>query len=234
MENGKRIMKNFVSLLFLFFMSFSYSQAQGQTVRGKVVDVNGESLIGVNVIEKGTTNGTVTDIDGDYTFSVKENSTIVFSSIGFQTQEIQWNGESTLHVTLHEDSELLAEVVVVGYGIQRKINLSGSVEQVGAKELEVKPINDISRGLQGMIPNLNIDFVSGEPGQAARINVRGLTSINGGSPLILIDGIASDANELNRLLPEDIESISVLKDAASAAIYGARAASGVILITTKT
>ena len=234
MENGKRIMKNFVSLLFLFFMSFSYSQAQGQTVRGKVVDVNGESLIGVNVIEKGTTNGTVTDIDGDYTFSVKENSTIVFSSIGFQTQEIQWNGESTLHVTLHEDSELLAEVVVVGYGIQRKINLSGSVEQVGAKELEVKPINDISRGLQGMIPNLNIDFVSGEPGQAARINVRGLTSINGGSPLILIDGIASDANELNRLLPEDIESISVLKDAASAAIYGARAAFGVILITTKT
>jgi hypothetical protein len=141
MENGKRIMKNFVSLLFLFFMSFSYSQAQGRTVRGKVVDVNGESLIGVNVIEKGTTNGTVTDIDGDYTFSVKENSTIVFSSIGFQTQEIQWNGESTLHVTLHEDSELLAEVVVVGYGIQRKINLSGSVEQVGAKELEVKPIN---------------------------------------------------------------------------------------------
>ncbi len=234
MENGKRIMKNFVSLLFLFFMSFSYSQAQGQTVRGKVVDINGESLIGVNVIEKGTTNGTVTDIDGDYTFSVKENSTIVFSSIGFQTQEIQWNGESTLNVTLHEDSELLAEVVVVGYGIQRKINLSGSVEQVGAKELEVKPINDISRGLQGMIPNLNIDFVSGEPGQAARINVRGLTSINGGSPLILIDGIASDANELNRLLPEDIESISVLKDAASAAIYGARAAFGVILITTKT
>ena len=108
------------------------------------------------------------------------------------------------------------------------------MEQVGAKELEVKPINDISRGLQGMIPNLNIDFVSGEPGQAARINVRGLTSINGGSPLILIDGIASDANELNRLLPEDIESISVLKDAASAAIYGARAAFGVILITTKT
>ena len=135
MENGKRIMKNFVSLLFLFFMSFSYSQAQGQTVRGKVVDVNGESLIGVNVIEKGTTNGTVTDIDGDYTFSVKENSTIVFSSIGFQTQEIQWNGESTLHVTLHEDSELLAEVVVVGTEFKERSIFPDRWNRSGQKSL---------------------------------------------------------------------------------------------------
>ena len=129
---------------------------------------------------------------------------------------------------------MLGELVVIGYGTQRKVNLSGAVDQVGIKELEAKPITNISQGLQGMVPNLNIDFTSGEPGQAARINLRALTSINGGAPLILIEGIASDANELNRILPEDIESISVLKDAASAAIYGARAAFGVILITTKT
>lgn len=234
MDNCKQVIKSSILLLFLFLLNFSYSQVQSQTIRGKVIDITNEPLIGVNVVEKGTTNGTVTDVDGDYSLSVNENSTIVFSYIGFQTQEIQLRGEGPVNVTLHEDSELLNEVVVVGYGTQRKINLSGAVDQVGVKELEAKPINNISQGLQGMIPNLNIDFTSGEPGQAARINVRGLTSINGGSPLILIDGIASDANELNRLLPEDIESISVLKDAASAAIYGARAAFGVILITTKT
>mgnify|MGYP000892604277 CR=1 FL=1 len=234
MDNCKQVIKNNILLFFVFFLGFSYLNAQNQSIRGRVTDVNHEPLIGVNVVERGTTNGTVTDVNGNFTLTVKENSTIVFSYIGFQTQEIQLRGDNTVNVTLHEDSELLGEVVVVGYGTQRKINLSGAVDQVGVKELEAKPINNISQGLQGMIPNLNIDFTSGEPGQAARINVRGLTSINGGSPLILIDGIASDANELNRLLPEDIESISVLKDAASAAIYGARAAFGVILITTKT
>ena len=135
---------------------------------------------------------------------------------------------------LEDDSEKLEEVVVVGYGVQRKVNLSGSVDQINAKQLEARPITNISKGLQGMkIFNLNIDFTSGEPGQAAKINIRGEASINGGSPLILIDGVASDAEELNRLLPEDIETLSVLKDASSAAIYGARAAFGVILITTK-
>ena len=234
MDNRKQGLKSNFLLLFLFFMCFPYSQAQSQSIRGKVTDINNEPLIGVNVVEQGTTNGTVTDVDGNFTLTAKENSTIVFSYIGFQTQQVQWKEGVNLSIILLEDSELLGEIVVVGYGTQRKINLSGAVDQVGVKELEAKPINNISQGLQGMIPNLNIDFTSGEPGQAARINVRGLTSINGGSPLILIDGIASDANELNRLLPEDIESISVLKDAASAAIYGARAAFGVILITTKT
>ena len=190
MDNRKQGLKSNFLLLFLFFMCFTYSQAQSQSIRGKVTDINNEPLIGVNVVEQGTTNGTVTDVDGNFTLTAKENSTIVFSYIGFQTQQVQCKEGVNLNIILLEDSELLGEIVVVGYGTQRKINLSGAVDQVGVKELEAKPINNISQGLQGMIPNLNIDFTSGEPGQAARINVRGLTSINGGSPLILIDGIA--------------------------------------------
>ena len=208
--------------------------AQDSRVTGKVSDNSGVPLIGVNVVEKGTTNGTVTDIDGNYSLQVSADATLVFTYIGYSSQEVRWNGQVPLNIVLQDDTEMLGELVVIGYGTQRKINLSGAVDQVGIKELEAKPITNIAQGLQGMVPNLNIDFTSGEPGQAARINVRGMTSINGGAPLILIDGIASDANELNRILPEDIESISVLKDAASAAIYGARAAFGVILITTKT
>ena len=230
-KHNKHLVLRMIALM-LFTASFAV--AQNKTISGNVTDVSGIPLIGVNVIEKQTTNGTVTDLDGNYSISVTDGTTILFSYIGFQQQEIQLDGQSEINVVLHEDSELLGELVVIGYGTQRKVNLSGAVDQVGVKELEAKPINNISQGLQGMIPNLNIDFTSGEPGQAARINVRGMTSINGGTPLILIDGIASDANELNRILPEDIESISVLKDAASAAIYGARAAFGVILITTKT
>lgn len=234
MKKRKLTFRALIAGVFGCLLCVNAALAQNNIVRGTVVDDSGIALIGVNVVEKGTTNGTITDIDGNYSFSVSTGATIVFSYIGFSSQEVQWNGQLPLNITLKEDSEMLNEVVVVGYGTQRKVNLSGAVDQIGIKELEAKPITNISQGLQGMIPNLNIDFTSGEPGQAARINVRGLTSINGGDPLILIDGIASDANELNRILPEDIQSISVLKDAASAAIYGARAAFGVILITTKT
>ena len=133
-------------------------------------------------------------------------------------------GKHLLKIELEDDTETLGEVVVVGYGIQKKANLSGSVDQITSTQLEQRPMTDLSKGLQGMVPNLNVDFTSGEPGQAANINIRGEASINGGSPLILIDGVASDAEEMNRLLPEDVESLSVLKDASSAAIYGARAA----------
>lgn len=234
MKRKKLTLLIYMAVVFGWLLCSVQAVAQNRALTGTVVDESGIPLIGVNVVQKGTTNGTVTDIDGNYSIQVPSGSTLVFSYIGFSSQEIEWNGQLPLNVTLGEDSEMLGEVVVVGYGTQRKVNLSGAVDQVGIKELEAKPITNLSQGLQGMIPNLNIDFTSGEPGQAARINVRGLTSINGGSPLILIDGIASDANELNRILPEDIQSISVLKDAASAAIYGARAAFGVILITTKT
>lgn len=201
-------------------------------VSGNVADQLGP-LPGATILEKASGNGTVTDADGNFNLAVPSDATLEISYIGYKTQLIVVNGKSTFNIVLEDDSEKLEEVVVVGYGVQRKVNLSGSVDQINAKQLEARPITNISKGLQGMVPNLNIDFTSGEPGQAAKINIRGEASINGGSPLILIDGVASDAEELNRLLPEDIESLSVLKDASSAAIYGARAAFGVILITTK-
>ena len=202
-------------------------------VKGQVVDAAGEPLPGASVLEPATGNGAITDIDGNFAVSVSADAVLEISFMGFRTQQVSVAGRRQLKVVLEEDAATLGEVVVVGYGIQKKVNLSGSVDQINAKDLEKRPISDLSRGLQGMIPNLNIDFTSGEPGQAANINIRGEASINGGSPLILIDGVAADAEEMNRLLPEDIESLSVLKDASSAAIYGARAAFGVILITTK-
>ena len=202
-------------------------------VSGTIVDATGLPLIGATVLEKASGNGTITDVDGNFSLAVPSDAVLSVSYIGYKPQDVVVNGKTNFHIVLEDDAEKLEEVVVVGYGVQRKVNLSGSVDQINAKQLEVRPITNISKGLQGMVPNLNIDFTSGEPGQAAKINIRGEASINGGSPLILIDGVASDAEELNRLLPEDIETLSVLKDASSAAIYGARAAFGVILITTK-
>ena len=181
-------------------------------VKGSVVDVTGEPLPGATVLEPATGNGAITDIDGNFAVSVSADAVLEVSFVGFETQRVPVKGRRELKIVLQEDDNTLSEVVVVGYGIQKKVNLSGSVDQINAKDLEKRPIADLSRGLQGMIPNLNIDFTSGEPGQAANINIRGEASINGGSPLILIDGVAADAEEMNRLLPEDIESLSVLKD----------------------
>lgn len=202
-------------------------------ITGTVTDKQNEPLPGATVQEQSSGNGTVTDVNGRFSMSVSQSSRLTISFIGYKTQIIDVNGQKELRIQLQEDSEVLDEVVVVGYGIQRKVNLSGAVDQISSKELEARPITNISKGLQGVIPNLNINFASGEPGKAATINVRGATSINGGAPLILIDGVASDSDELNRLLPEDIETISVMKDASSAAIYGARASFGILLITTK-
>lgn len=202
-------------------------------VSGVVVDNNGEPLIGATIREKESGNGTITDVDGKFTLSIPVDAMIVVSYVGYRDKLIAVNGKTSFKIELEDDTETLGEVVVVGYGIQKKANLSGSVDQITSTQLEQRPMTDLSKGLQGMVPNLNVDFTSGEPGQAANINIRGEASINGGSPLILIDGVASDAEEMNRLLPEDVESLSVLKDASSAAIYGARAAFGVILITTK-
>jgi TonB-linked SusC/RagA family outer membrane protein len=202
-------------------------------VTGVVVDKTGSPLIGATVHEKDKNNGTVTDTNGKFTLSAPPDGVLVVSYIGYLNKQIPIKGKSILKIELEEDAEMLNEVVVVGYGAQKKVNLSGAVDQISMAQLEQRPIVDLAKGLQGMVPNLNIDFVSGEPGKAPNINIRGEASINGGSPLILIDGVAASAEEMNRLLPEDIETLSVLKDASSAAIYGARAAFGVILITTK-
>lgn len=202
---------------------------QAGSCRGIVRDVMGEAVIGASVVIKGTTNGTITSIDGDFSLSnVKKGDVLVISFVGYQSQEIIWDGQ-LLNITLKEDAEMLEEVVVVGYGTQKKVNVTGAVAAVDGNVLESRPITNIGQGLQGVVPNLNVT-VSGAPGQGSSFNVRGDTSINGGSPLVLVDNVQMDPNLVN---PEDIASISVLKDAASAAIYGARAAYGVILITTK-
>ena len=204
---------------------------QGAVCKGVVKDATGEPIIGASVSVKGTKNATVTDLDGNFTLSgVTKGTTIVISYIGYVNSEIKWNGTS-LNVTLAEDTQGLEEVVVVGYGTQKKVNLSGAVANVDGKVLENRPITNIGQGLQGVVPNLNVSMNSGgAPGASSSYNIRGNTSLNGGSPLVLVDNVQMDANLVN---PEDVESISVLKDASSAAIYGARAAYGVILITTK-
>jgi TonB-linked SusC/RagA family outer membrane protein len=200
-----------------------------------VVDVAGESVIGANVMEKGTTNGAVTDVDGSFSLNVQgSNAVLQISYIGFVTQEIAAGNQTVLRVTLLEDAQALEEVVVVGYGTQKKVNLSGAVSTVSAKTLENRPVTNANLALQGLAPGMNIQMSDGHALSAPGINIRGFTSINGGDAFILVDNVPVTAAELSRINPADIESASVLKDAASAAIYGARAAFGVVLITTKT
>lgn len=208
------------------------ANAQTANVKGVVTDSSGEPVIGATVKVKGSSNvGTVTNMDGDFTLNgVQKGQTLVITYIGCDPQEVKYTGQA-IKIVMKDSSQSLNEIVVVGYGTQKKANLSGAVASVDGKVLENRPITNIGQGLQGVVPNLNITMNSGgAPGASSSFNIRGNTSLNGGSPLVLVDNVQMDANLVN---PEDIESISVLKDASSAAIYGARAAYGVILITTK-
>ncbi|WP_050708680.1 SusC/RagA family TonB-linked outer membrane protein [Dysgonomonas sp. HGC4] len=213
--------------------------AQAQiALKGTVVDEKNEPMIGIGVVVKNTTIGTATDLDGKFSITVPDSkSVLVFSFIGYRTQEITVGSQKELHVTLKEDLQLLDEVVVVGYGTQKKVNVTGSVSVVNPDIIENRPITNVSQALQGVVPGLNFSVNSSNGGalnSSMNVNIRGSGTIGSGSkasPLILIDGIEGDMNSLN---PNDIASISVLKDAASSSIYGARAAFGVILITTKT
>jgi len=227
------------AVVLFFFINHAAANSKSLTtfqqsetkIAGKVSAESGELLPGVNIVLKGTTIGTVTDADGHYSLPVPDlNGTLVFSYIGYANLEVAVNGRTAIDVSMAEDVQRLAEVVVVGYGTQEKVNLTGAVSTVGAETLESRPITTLGQGLQGTISNLNITQGDGSLGKGSSFNVRGNTSINGGSPLVLVDGIPMDINLLN---PNDIESVTVLKDAASAAIYGARAAYGVILVTTK-
>ncbi|WP_294617919.1 TonB-dependent receptor [uncultured Bacteroides sp.] len=207
-------------------------QLQTQTVNGLVMDVNGEPVIGASVVEKGTTNGGITDIDGKFTLNVKPGAVLQISFVGYRTQEIK--AAKSLKIILKEDSELLSEVVVVGYGTQKKANLTGAVATVDVnKTLDSRPIADIGRGLQGSVPGVNITIPTGEVGSDPLIKIRGqIGSISGNnSPLILLDNV--EIPSIQMVNPNDVQSISVLKDAASSSIYGSKAAFGVILITTK-
>lgn len=201
------------------------------TCTGTVTDATGEPIIGASVFVQGTQKGGATNFDGEFSLSgVQKGAKLRISSVGYQTQEVVWEGQP-LNIVLSEDENVLDEVVVVGYGTQKKINLTGAVATVSGDVLNDRPITNIGQGLQGKIGNLIISPSSGgAPGSTSSFNVRGTTSLNGGGPLVLVDNVQMDPNLVN---PDDIESVTVLKDAASAAIYGARAAYGVILITTK-
>ncbi|WP_051254217.1 SusC/RagA family TonB-linked outer membrane protein [Arenibacter latericius] len=204
------------------------------TISGTVSDREGAPLPGASIVEKGTTNGTQTDFDGNYDLNISnENAIIVISYIGYASQEIAVNGQAVISINLEESAAGLDEVVVVGYGTQRKINLTGAVDVVNSEEIANRSVTNVTEALQGISPNLNItsNGWDGEPGGSKNINIRGMGSLNGNDgPYILVDGVPMDLNSVN---PNDIESFSILKDAAASAIYGSRAAFGVILITTK-
>ncbi len=209
-------------------------EIQQKSVSGVVKDENGESLPGVTVLEKGTGNGTITDAEGKYSLSVSSNDAVlVFSFVGMKTQETTVGNRSVIDITLASEAIGLNEVVAVGYGTMKKVNLTGAVDVVSGTELESRPASNVSLLLQGISPNVNISLnnLGGEPGAKQNWQIRGIGSISGNdSPLILVDGVEMDVNLLD---PESIESISVLKDASASAVYGSRAAFGVVLITTK-
>lgn len=239
-------MKNKVLFVLMGFFLFAHQLfAQDISVSGNVKDEKGEALIGVSIQVKGTPTGNITDIDGNFVLqSVPANGELVFTYMGYITQTIPVKGKSVINVVLKEDSQALDEVVVVGFGTQKKVNLTGAVASVGSDVLENKPVANIGQALQGVVPNLNVSATNASPNATPSFNVRGGTSIGldkdnkkyevkTGSPLIIVDGIQVDADYLNMMNPSDIENISVLKDASASAIYGARATYGVMLITTK-
>ncbi|WP_300901841.1 TonB-dependent receptor [uncultured Bacteroides sp.] len=215
----------------LFFSSLGALAQNSISIKGQVVDAgNQESLIGVSILEKGTTNGTITDMDGNFTLQVASGSTVVFSYIGYKSVEMKASEVKGV-IKLSEDSKTLQEVVVVGYGVQKKVNLSGAVSAIEGDKIANKPTTDVLTALQGEVPGLQVLRSSGEPGaETSGMRIRGFSSANSTSTLVLIDGVEGDMTLLN---PNDIASVSVLKDAAACAIYGARAAAGVVLITTK-
>lgn len=227
------ILKSVVLFLILLLAGSSMVlSAQNRSISGKVFDTNEEPLIGVTVTIENTTIGAITDIDGAFTLQVPEGKVVLnVSYVGFVPQKVTVaSGQSNVTVRLSEDAVLLNEVVVVGYGKQKKVNLTGAVASVGGEELENRVTKSLSSMLQGTVAGLNVTTFSGVPGSSASINVRGITSIHESEPLVLIDGAVGDIDRVN---PNDVESISVIKDASAAAIYGARAAFGVILVTTK-
>ena len=220
-------------LLALSFLLIGQSvYAQTKEVKGIVKDPTGETVIGASVLEKGTTNGTITDFDGNFVLTVADNAMLQISYIGYQTQEVSVQGKNTLIVTLKEDTEVLEEVVVVGYGAQKKESVVGAISQVSSKELLKSPSGNVSQALAGKISGVITSQTSGAPGaDDAQIYIRGRATFAGdGQPLILVDGVE---REFSQIAPDDIESISVLKDASATAVYGVRGANGVMLITTK-
>ena len=201
-------------------------------VTGKVVDANGEPIIGATIKEQGTSNGAISDIDGNFSFETADNANLEVSYIGYQNRKIKVQKGKVLAITLQEDTEMLDEVVVVGYGTVKKANVVGSIAKINSDVIQDRPVGRAEQALQGQMAGVSVRSTSGAPGSDITINVRGAASINGEStPLYVVDGVPID--NLSGINPNDIESIDVLKDAASAAIYGSRGSNGVVLVTTK-
>lgn len=228
-------MKKLLSVLFLLSFSLASVYAQDIQVKGTVISAtDNEPLPGVNVSVKGNTSiGTITDFDGNFILSVPSDATLQISFIGFKTQEIQVAGKPEIHAILKEDTETLEEVVVVGYGVQKKSVVTASIAKVSADDLSATAPVRMDNALKGLAAGVTVTSSSGQPGAAAQIRVRGIGTINNSDPLYIVDGMPIEGG-LDYLNPSDIQSIEVLKDAASGAVYGARAANGVILVTTKT
>lgn len=208
-----------------------HAQQQAKTVTGTVTDVSGEPIIGANIRIKGTTTGTITDIDGNFSIEAEPQSVIEVSYIGYLTQETVINNQKSIRFLLKEDTKTLDEVVVIGYGVQKKADLTGSVANINTEKLNTQSNANIGQALQGKIAGVDIVSQGGAPGSGTRIMVRGIGTLNNASPLYIVDGMYM--NSIDHINPNDIASIDVLKDASSAAIYGSRAANGVIIVTTK-
>lgn len=241
MKNSKKRQRCLWGLFpkFLFVALFALvsltAMAQNKSISGIVVDQLGEPIIGASIIVEGTTNGTITDFDGNFTIQdVPENAQLKVSYIGYITQSLAVKGTSSFRITLDEDMQLLNEVVVVGYGVQKKSDLTGAVVSVGAKEIEARPVTNALQAMQGRMAG--VDITSSErPGELGQVRIRGVRSVNAtNEPLYVVDGMPiMGTNAMASINPRDIESIDVLKDASATAIYGSRGANGVIIVTTK-
>ena len=204
--------------------------AQTMTVKGNVKDKTGEGIIGASILEEGTTNGTVTDFDGNFELNVDSNSKLIISYVGCKSKTV--TPKSFIELVLEEDTELLDEVVVIGYGVQKKSVVTAAIARISEADLEKSNPLRVDNALKGLAAGVTVTSASGQPGEGSKIRIRGIGTINNSDPLYIVDGMPISGG-IDYLNPSDIASIEVLKDAASAAVYGARAANGVILVTTK-
>ena len=229
-----KLLKTFIFCILSILFS-SYGHAQDASIKGKVVDESGMPIPGASIVLKGTSSSVATDFDGSFQINAPKDGTLIISFIGYKTVERAINGQALVQVKMYSSAQDLNEVVVVGYGVQKKSVVTGSISSVRAKDLEKIPNGRIEQALQGRVSGVTIAANSGQPGSASTIRIRGITTFGegGNDPLWVVDGVVVDAGGIGYLNQSDVESMEVLKDAASAAIYGTRAATGVILVTTK-
>ena len=225
-------MKKIATLILTAGLALS-AMAQNVTLKGVVQDSAGEPIIGAFVVQQGTSNGTMTGVDGDFALSAPKGAAIEISCIGYATQVISNNGEHNVVVVLPDDTQMLEETVVIGYGVQKKSVVTASIAKVDAEALGVTAPTRVDNALKGLTAGVQVTASSGQPGASSRIRIRGIGTINDSNPLYIVDGMPMGVDGIDYLNPQDIESIEVLKDAAAGAVYGARAANGVILVTTK-